>query len=378
MITRLWPFILSSVALGLDAYVIAGLLPGMAAGLHASQAATGLGVTAFTAAYAFAGPLLAGAAGQHARVSLQAAVGVFTLANLATALAPGIGVFLAARVVAGAAAGVYSPLSSAAAAVLAPSGQRGRALSLVLSGLAVGTVFGVPIGLVIAEHVGWRWTIGLICLLGVVALAGVTCFDGSVPDVPASSAAERLRVAARLPNLVTVLVTLLTAVASLGLYTYLAPLLAASVFHGQETWGIWTWGIGGAVGALGVGRLVDRSRQPLNLSAAIIACLALCLAGLTASGSVAVVVTSLFGWGLCGWASLAPQQHLLLESNPDDGATAVAANASANYLGAAIGSAAASLLVAHDTQPGTLAWAAAATATAALLLQFGRIRLANR
>lgn len=66
-------------------------------------------------------------------------------------------------------------------------------------------------------------------------------------------------------------------------------------------------------------------------------------------------MVSLFGWGLCGWASLAPQQHILVTAKPDDGATAVAANASANYLGAAIGSAVASALIAHHTSPTYLA-----------------------
>ena len=63
MIGKLWPFALGSVALGLDAYVIAGLLPAIAGSLKASESSVGLGVAAFTGSYAIAGPILAGRAG---------------------------------------------------------------------------------------------------------------------------------------------------------------------------------------------------------------------------------------------------------------------------------------------------------------------------
>lgn len=116
VIGRLWPFIIGGVALGLDAYMIAGLLPAIAENLAATEGVTGLGVTAFTGAYAIAGPLLAGAAGRRSKRGLAIALSMFTVGNLVTAGAPTIVVFLIARVIAGAAAGVYSPLSSAVAA----------------------------------------------------------------------------------------------------------------------------------------------------------------------------------------------------------------------------------------------------------------------
>ena len=106
MIGRLWPFIIGGVALGLDAYMIAGLLPAIAENLAATEGVTGLGVTAFTGAYAIAGPLLAGAAGRRSKRGLAIALSMFTVGNLVTAGAPTIVVFLIARVIAGAAAGV--------------------------------------------------------------------------------------------------------------------------------------------------------------------------------------------------------------------------------------------------------------------------------
>lgn len=376
MIARLWPFILGSVALGLDAYVIAGLLPAMARDLDASQATLGFGVTAFTGAYALAGPLLAGVAGRRSRRNLTVAIGIFTAANLATMLSPGAGTFIATRLVAGAAAGVYSPLSSAVAAGLVGTERRGRALALVLSGLALGTVFGVPLGLIVADHLGWRVSIGLISLLGAVALGGITLRRGSeLPNVPASTARERLRVLTRPSNLVTIMVTLTTAVAALGLYTYITRVVTGTAFADHHTAAIWIWGLGGAVGALGIGRVVDRVRSPLRLSVVILSALALAFGAVSLGSPTPLLAVGLFAWGVLGWASLAPQQHTLMAANPTDGATAVAANASANYLGAAIGSALGAVLLSTGAGASTFALCAAGAALVALALQAVRLRL---
>ncbi|MGV0379705.1 MFS transporter [Corynebacterium lehmanniae] len=371
---RLWPFVLGSVALGLDAYVVAGLLPAIAAALGTPEATVGLGVAAFTGSYAVVGPLLAGKAGQQSRHSLIIALLVFTLANLATALSPTIWVFLASRVVAGAAAGVYSPLSSAVAAEIVGPERRGRALALVLAGLAVGTVFGVPIGLVLAQYWDWRAAILLIVVVGGVALSGIALRGGDLPAIPASSPADRLRSITRPKNLLTVTVTLLTGVASLGLYTYLTVVLSGGALAAHQNIAIWVWGLGGAVGALGIGLLADR-HDPLRLSAVILGGLTCALLGMTQGQVPVLVVVSLFVWGLCGWASLAPQQQVLIQANPADGATAVAANASANYLGSALGAAAGSLLVAAHATPAVLSGSAAAVAALALCCQLVRQRM---
>ncbi|WP_239306551.1 MFS transporter [Corynebacterium sp. ACRQP] len=362
------------MALGLDAYVVAGLLPAIAAALGTPEATVGLGVAAFTGSYAVVGPLLAGKAGRQSRRSLIIALLVFTLANSATALSPTIWVFLASRVVAGAAAGVYSPLSSAVAAEIVGPERRGRALALVLAGLAVGTVFGVPIGLMLAQYWDWRAAILLIVVVGGTALAGIALRGGDLPAIPASSPADRLRSITRPKNLLTVIVTLLTGVASLGLYTYLTVVLSGGALAAHQNIAIWVWGLGGAVGALGIGLLADR-HDPLRLSAVILGGLTCALLGMTQGQVPVIVVVSLFVWGLCGWASLAPQQQVLLQANPADGATAVAANASANYLGSALGAAAGSLLVAAHATPAVLSGSAAAVAALALCCQLVRQRM---
>lgn len=375
MIRRLWPYVLGSVALGLDAYVIAGLLPVIASDMGSSAGAVGIGVAAFTAAYAICGPLLAGAAGRTASRSLLVALTVFALANLGSAFAPGIGTFIVTRLVAGAAAGVYSPLSSAVAASSVGAERKGRALALVLAGLACGTVFGVPLGLMLASALSWHWVFVMIALIGVLAALGIA-FKGRhrIDNVAAPSFRERLSTLKRPANVVTMLVTLLTGVASLGLYTYFVPLMVGLGQDAHRSWLIWAWGIGGAVGALGVGHLVD-SVRPRIMTAVITGLLSLTLAALGLNPPLVVVAVAVALWGLLGWSSLAPQQHTLMSSNPHDGATAVAANASANYLGSAIGSGLGALIVSFHVSGGALALWAAVPATGAFFLQILRTRM---
>lgn len=339
MLKQLWPLVLGSVALGLDAYVIAGLLPQIAEDLGASGSVIGLGVTAFTGAYAVCGPLLSGLAGKDPRNGLLGAIAVFSLANVATAVSPTAGVFIFSRLIAGAAAGIYSPLSAAVAGMSVTAERRGRALSLVLAGLAVGTVVGVPAGLAVAKQLGWRATIALVSVVGMAALAGIAIRKTSaVPAVPSSSLGQRLRIIGRMDNFLTVLVTFFVGVGSLGLYTYISVVLER--VHVDTIAGMWIWGIGGALGAFGIGRVLDKVDSSRKLTTIIIVLLAADFAMLLLfPSSRMVALVCLFAWGLLGWSSMAPQQHSMLSANPDEGATAVAANASANYLGSAVGSA---------------------------------------
>ena len=349
MLKQLWPLVLGSVALGLDAYVIAGLLPQIAEDLGASGSVIGLGVTAFTGAYAVCGPLLSGRAGKDPRNGLLGAIAVFSLANVVTAVSPTVGVFIVSRLIAGAAAGIYSPLSAAVAGMSVTAERRGRALSLVLAGLAVGTVAGVPAGLGVAKELGWRAAIALVSVVGMAALAGIAIRKTSaVPAVPSSSLGQRLRIIGRVDNFLTVLVTFFVGVGSPGLYTYISVVLER--VQVDTIPGMWIWGIGGAVGAFGIGRVLDKVDSSRKLTTIIIVLLAADFAMLLLfPSSRMVALVCLFAWGLLGWSSMAPQQHSMLSANPDEGATAVAANASANYLGSAVGSAVGGLFLPSST-----------------------------
>ncbi len=343
MIRRLWPLTLGAFALGLDAYVLAGLLPGMAHDLETTQALVGLGVTLFTAAYAVSAPGLAFVAGRFStREALLAGLGLFTLGNVATMLSPSLKVMLVARLLAGVGAGLYSPLAASSASGIVDAGQRGRALSMVLAGLSVGTAFGVPVGLLIEDRFGWRWTIGLIVLLGLVAAAGVAGHTRGFPATSQIAWRDRLAVLRRPFALTTLGVTLWTGIASLGLYTYLAEVTVACGVATSTHAFIWLWGLGGMVGSLLIGRIIDQRLPPKRATLLLLVLLGLGLV-LVGSGILMATGAGCFLWGLAGWASVAPQQHTLISHDPMRGTTSIAWNSSVNYLGGAIGAAVGSL-----------------------------------
>lgn len=338
MIRLLWPLILGGFALGLDAYVLAGLLPGMARDLHTTQAMAGLGVALFTVAYAVSAPALASVSTRYStRTALLAGLGLFTMGNIVTTFAPTLKVLFLSRVIAGVGAGLYSPLATASAAAMVKASQRGRALSMILAGLSIGTALGVPFGLLLEAHFGWRWTLGLIVLLGVLAALGVAG-AGSFPTLTPVRWKERISVLTEPFILSTLAVTLCTGVASLGLYTYMAEVLSSRAMGSFTGSFIWLWGLGGMAGALFIGKAID---QHLTSARATLILLILLGAGfaLMEYAPVALAGMGCFVWGMCGWASMAPQQHVLVSYAPKQAAASVAWNSSANYLGGGIGAA---------------------------------------
>lgn len=336
MICLLWPLILGSFALGLDAYVLAGLLPGMARDLQTTQAMAGLGVALFTVAYAVSAPALASVSTRYStRTALLAGIGLFTVGNLATTFAPTLKILFVSRVIAGVGAGLYSPLATASAAAMVNSSQRGRALSLILAGLSAGTALGVPFGLLLEAHFGWRWTIGLIILLGVLAASGVAG-AGSFPTLTPVRWKERLSVLTEPFILSTLAVTLCTGIASLGLYTYMAEILSSRAMGDFTGSFIWFWGLGGMAGALFIGKAIDQCLTSARATLLLLIVLGMGFA-LMGYAPVALAGIGCFIWGMCGWASMAPQQHVLVSYAPKQATASVAWNSSANYLGSGIG-----------------------------------------
>jgi predicted MFS family arabinose efflux permease len=344
---RVIPLTLGSFALGLDAYVVAGILPVVARGLHVSPSAAGQLVTAFTLAYGLLSPVFATLLiGRPVRVVLLGALAVFALGNLMSALAGSFALLLVSRIVAGVGAGVYSPMSAAAAASLVGTERRGRALAMLSGGMSVGAAAGVPLGLTLAYHTGWRSTLWLVTALGVLAMAGVALFLPAGITASAPSLRARLGVLADRRVGAVAGVMLLISASAIGVYTYVAPLLAATLHATDLTPYLWMWGLGGLLGSLVVGRVVDTWHDTRALVSVLLAALGCVLALFSVAGSSAVVVMALLlVWGAVGWGSLAPQQHRMLALRGPEGPVAVSLNASALYLGSAIGAAAGGALL---------------------------------
>ncbi|TQS43097.1 MFS transporter [Cryptosporangium phraense] len=370
---------LGTFAMGTDSFVLAGILPQLASGLHTSTASSGQVITAFALTYAVAAPIVATLTARIPRRPLAiGSLSVFALANLAAAAAPSLGLLLVARVVTAVAAAAFTPTASVAAVALAGPSARGRALAVVNGGLAVGTVLGVPVGTAVGQRFGWPAS---LLFIAAVALVAVAALAGRLPALPLPGAvpmAERLRqlVDPRLLRLVTV--NTLATGGGILFYTYIAFVLGsnAHLTGVRLAVALLAWGIGGAIGAFGAGWLADRvgPDRTLGLTLTI---MTLDLLAFAFAGHFALVLMLAVTGGASSWSLLTPINHALTGLAPRQPGVVISLNASGSYLGQALGAVLGGLALARGADARELCLFAAGVVLVALSVQLLRVRLAS-
>ncbi|MDE9428240.1 MFS transporter [Xenorhabdus bovienii] len=326
-------------ALGFDAYIIAGLVPGISETYQKSASQIGQSVSIFTLCYAISAPLFASLlAGKPIKKVLLTSIVIFGLANALTALSPNFSVFLISRAIAGVGAGLFSPLAVAGSTMLVPIDKKGRALGLTIGGMSMGTVLGVPIGLYIADQFDWQSAMWFVVILSFIAALSILKFLPHVPVTAPPAIKERIAMFLDKRVTITVLITFFASIASLGLYTYLSPLLQDINDSSNLTMYLWAWGLGGLFGSLSIGYLIDYFKKPKILMAFILIILMISVMCIPIMINLSFIkYLPFFIWGAMGWASGAPQQHILLSYQPKHGSAAIALNSSINYLGSSVG-----------------------------------------
>ncbi|XVQ12690.1 Cmx/CmrA family chloramphenicol efflux MFS transporter [Spirillospora sp. CA-255316] len=174
-------------AQGTSEFMLAGLLPAMADELGVSVPTAGLLISAYAIGMVAGAPILAMATLRLARrTALLAFLGVFVLAHVAGALTPNYEVLFATRLVGAFASAGFFGVAVVAAIDLVPENARGRAVSIVIGGITVSTVLGVPAGTFLGQALGWRSAFWTVALLSTVALVGVgaALSDGRRDDGP--------------------------------------------------------------------------------------------------------------------------------------------------------------------------------------------------
>ncbi|MFC4452541.1 MFS transporter [Deinococcus sonorensis] len=334
----LWILALGNFAIGTSALVVAGLLGVLAGDLHVPLGSAGAVVSAYSLTYALSAVLLGSLTSRLPRKPLLlVALLLFTLGNLGAALAPTFPLLLAARVLSAVGASLFTPVASGVAAALVPPELRGRALALVFVGVPVATVLGVPLGTWIGGTFGWRAAFWLVVGLSVVALAGVALLVRRV-EVPRPTA-HWLQLLQRPALRRALLVMLLLYMGQFALYPYLAPTLRTVT--GLGTLGVTLLLLGfGAAGLLGNllgGRLNDLWSGPRTLLLGLLLTAAVLLLFPVLAPSAWAVAVLCAVWGVASLAINPPQQSRVVELGPDAPGVALALNASALYLGQALG-----------------------------------------
>ena len=336
------------------------------------------GITVFNLMYMVCAPGFAVLlAGRPARPVIVAALLIFAAGNLLTLASTNLATYLGSRAIAGVGAGMFAPIAVAWAAKLVVPEARGRAMSLIWGANSAGAVVGVPVGLWLAATAGWQAAIWPIAVLAVVAAIGVAIRQPDLAVEAPPPPGERFAFLGNRRVLATVGVTCLTATGSLGLYAFIAPLQAGQA-NGFEA-ALTLWNVGGLLGTLAVGHVVDRTGNPRAVMAAILAALAAALLALPALGAVPLLgLLPFLLWGVLGWATGAPQQLALLALEPDHHAPVVALNGSALGLGSVLGPALGGLALACGLDVRMLPYAACGLVLCALAAHLALMHQAPR
>lgn len=292
---------LSVFALGTSEFMLSGLLPPIARDMDVSIPRAGLLTSAFAVGMVVGAPLLAVATLRlPRRTTLISLISVFGLGQVAGALAPTYEVLFASRVISALACAGFWAVGAAVAIAMVPVNQRARAMAVMIGGLSIANVLGVPAGAFLGEHLGWRSAFWAVGAASAVALVGVLT---RIPHIPLPEQKPQLKKELTIYRdrqvWLAVAITALAAGGVFCLFTYLSPLLTdvAGLDAGWVPTVLALFGIGALAGSTLGGRIADAHLFGVMLSGIAGSTVLLAVLALFASyAAVAVALSFLLGF----------------------------------------------------------------------------------
>ncbi len=321
-------------------FLIVGLLPALSRDLNISIALAGQVVTLFAFTVMLFGPVLTVKLAHVERKKLFTLIlMVFAASNVLAAVSTNVWVMAMARFIPALALPVFWGTASETAGQLAAPGQSGKAVGRVYLGITAALVFGVPLGTLAADSVGWRGSFWILAALSLVIGALIHLTMPTLPVAPSPPPEQKQTAILKQPRfLAHLLLSILTFTALFTAYTYLADLLErlGGIPPGQVGW--WLMGFG-AVGMFGNhlgGAMVDR--KPL---AAMVLFLVLAGAGMLAAVPLAPhhlwLMVALLAWGIGYTALFVVCQVRVMQAGAQAQALAASMNISAANAGIGLG-----------------------------------------
>ncbi|MFC4942286.1 Cmx/CmrA family chloramphenicol efflux MFS transporter [Pseudonocardia sp. GCM10023141] len=372
---------LSTFVLGTSEFMIAGLLPEIATDLRITIPQAGYLISAFAIGMIVGAPAMAVLTlRMPRRITLVAALVVFVAGHVLGALAQDYTVMVVSRVVSAVATGAFWAVAGVVTVSTVGPGDRARALSVLLAGLTVANVAGVPLGTLVGQQFGWRasfWAVAALAGIGIVGvLVSVRNRDAAEPPLRIADEVAAFRRGRLWLALGT---TALYQSGMIGAFSYIAPLLT-DVAGLDTRWVpavLLGFGVGALVGIIIGGRIADAHPWTSLLGALAAAAVLMCVVGLLASIPVVVVVAEVL-LGAIAFIAGAPLNARVFALAGDAPTLASATNTSAfnvgNSLGPALGGIAISLGLGY-TAP---SWLGAVLMGAAIVLALLSWRIDRR
>lgn len=334
----------ASFVIGADGFMLAAVLPQVAQQLGVSISQTGLLVTAFAWVYAIAAPLCGMLMSRYnRRMTLLLALAIFTLSNVVAAIAPSYSWMMVARVVAALGSAMAMPTAITLATSLAPAHHRGKAISVVTTGMTMATVLAVPLGSMVGQHYGFRLLFWVMAAVAGAVIIGilVDIRHREAPASPHRSTSGHLLAGLTDSRVtLTLLVTILAFMAGMGVTSYLSIVVRQAGLSGQFSLVLLVFGLGSLLGGGLGGWLADRFKSVwLVRWAMVIFAGSLLLLALAATLADAdwLVYGSVIVWTISAWVVSVVQQYRLVALAPARAQLNLSLNSSAIYIGQGFG-----------------------------------------
>ncbi|MEO1951585.1 MFS transporter [Thioclava sp.] len=254
---------LGTFGIGVIEFASMGLLPYYAADFGITEARAGHAISAYALGVVIGAPLLAVIGAKIPRKQfLIGLMGFYAVANLLAGFAPNMDSFMAARFASGLPHGAYFGMAMLFAADLMPVGKRAQGIAMVITGLTIANIVGVPLAGAIGQNFGWRWGFAIVavsCAASALMIARVA------PATPRDPNASPMRELGALANRSVWLTLLVGSIGFGGIFAVYSYLSAAMI--DTQAGPAWTipvalsaFGVGGTLGNWISGKLSDWSR----------------------------------------------------------------------------------------------------------------------
>lgn len=361
---------LAAFGIGTTEFIIMGLLPEVATDLRVSIPRAGLLVSGYALSVAIGAPILAVlTAAMPRKRALLLLLGLFIAGNVFSALAPGYGWLLAARVVTAFCHGAFFGIGAVVAASLVPANRQAQAIALMFTGLTLANVLGVPAGTALGQAVGWRAAFWAVSAIGVLASAGVAWFVPSSLPLPQTHLMREFAVLRKPQVWIALGMTVLGFGGVFTVFTYIAPILeqVAGVPPRAVTGILLLFGAGLTVGNTLGGKLADWRLMPALIGILAALALVLLLFSLTMQARWPAMLT-VFVWGVFAFATVPPLQMRVVAKAAEAPNLASTLNIGAFNLGNALGAWLGGVVIAQGAPLTMLPVAGAAVALGGLAL----------
>ena len=337
---NLIPLALGGLGIGTTEFVMMGLLPDIAKDFNISIPVAGHLISSYALGVVIGAPLLVIITSNfEPKKVLLALMTMFTVFNAFSAFSPNNTALLLARLLSGLPHGAFFGVGSVVASRLAEKGKQAQAISIMFAGLTIANLLITPLGTYVGHHYSWRYTFGIVALIGLITIAAIQIW---LPKLPVNRKGDIKSELGLFKRQEAWLIILITAIGTGGLFawiSYIAPLMTdVSHFSANTVSYIMILaGFGMVVGNIIGGRLADKMEPAKACVALLLAMAATLVAIFLFSQSQALSLVFTFVAGALSIALATPIQILMIRTAREAEMLGAAATQAAFNIGNALG-----------------------------------------